>query len=311
MPDDDGRSQDDNRRLRDEDGACAMTVAVLVPAAGVGRRMGGARKPWLRLGGRPVLEWALAPFLARDDVVEVVVALSEDDMGSAGDCCIPGDDPRVHAVRGGRTRFESVAAALRALTSDAGVVAVHDGARPFPSATVLEECIALARTGVGAVAGIRAVDTIKRVTSDRTIRDTPPRASLWQAQTPQVFPRGLFQEAAARAVGGDGPADHDDGPSYTGARPSGCDQRIGGPTDGRGRLAGGRGRPTDGFGQRTGGSGQPTDDASMLERIGAKVRMVEAAATNLKITRPADLIVAEALIAGGLVPAEPWASSAR
>ncbi len=168
-------------------------VAVIVPAAGAGARMGGVRKPFIELEGRTVLDWALAPFLARRDVVEVVVALGAG--GSDGGFTAP--DERVRAVRGGASRFESVANALAGLQSDAGVVAVHDGARPFPSPAVIDDCIRLAARGLGAVAGVPAVDTVKRVERGR-IAGTPRRDELWYAQTPQVFPREELEQAVAR-----------------------------------------------------------------------------------------------------------------
>lgn len=220
------------------------TVALLVPAAGVGARMGGVSKPFLTLGGRPVLEWALSPFLARTDVVEVVVALGAE--AAAWDPARV--DPRVRTTRGGTSRFGSVANALDCLETNASVIAVHDGARPFPPPEAIDACIRLSAAGIGAVAGVPAVDTVKRVGDRRVIEGTPPRKSLWYAQTPQVFPRDLFERAVEYA-------------------------RTGGPA--------------------------PTDDASMVERLGAEVRMIEAAATNLKITRPEDVVTAETLIARG------------
>ena len=220
------------------------SVALLVPAAGSGVRMGGVRKPFLKLAGRSVLDRALAPFLARRDLVEVVVAL-----GSRPD---PRDpvfgDPRVRVTPGGTNRFESVANAFEHLESEAEVIAVHDAARPFPPPGAIDACVRLAARGIGAVAGIPAVDTVKRTSGHNVIADTPARETLWYAQTPQVFPRELFGRAVEHC--------------------------------------------------RADGS-LPTDDASMVERLGAEVRMVPASASNLKITCPEDLAVAEALIAGG------------
>lgn len=167
---------------------------MIVPAAGAGARMGGVRKPFIELQGRTVLDWALAPFLARRDVVEVVVALG---AGGSGDRFV-WTDRRVRAVRGGASRFESVANALARLQSDAGVVAVHDGARPFPSPAVIDDCIRLAARGCGAVAGVPAVDTVKRIVDGRRVAGTPRREELWYAQTPQVFPRKELEQAVAR-----------------------------------------------------------------------------------------------------------------
>lgn len=221
-------------------------VAVLVPAAGVGVRMGGVRKAFVEVAGRSVLDRALSGFLDRDDVVEVVVAVGDGgDPGGVAD-----GDPRIRVVGGGDSRFGSVANAFDRVESTATVIAVHDAARPFPPGDVIDACIGLAGSGHGAVAGIRAVDTVKRTDARGSIVETPPRHLLWYAQTPQVFPRELFARAVAhcRAAG----------------------------------IA-------------------PTDDASMVEQLGEEVRMVSSSATNLKITRPEDLVVAEAYLARGLV----------
>lgn len=158
--------------------------------------MGGVRKPFIELGGRTVLDWALAPFLVRDDVVELVVALG----GGATRERVAQGDPRIRVVRGGASRFESVANALDHLKSEAGVVAVHDGARPFPMPSVIDTCIRLAAGGCGAVAGVPAVDTIKETDGDRIV-NTPRRDVLWYAQTPQAFPRGVFRDAVAHCRG--------------------------------------------------------------------------------------------------------------
>ncbi len=227
------------------DSPASPTFALLVPAAGAGTRMGGVRKPFIELRGRSVLDWALAPFLERPDLVEVVVAL-----GAPPDRRLPAlQDARVRIASGGSNRFESVANAFDHLESGAGLIAVHDAARPFPPRAAIDACLRVADSGVGAVAGVPAVDTVKRTGARGVIVETPSRETLWCAQTPQIFPRDLF----ARAIGF-------------------C-RTMGGP---------------------------PTDDASMVEQLGAEVRMVEASNTNLKITSREDLAVAEMLVAKGL-----------
>ena len=221
-------------------------VAVVVPAAGLGTRMGGLRKPTIELGERSVLAWSLTPFLQRSDVVEVIVAVSKD---LAEGFSLP-DDPRVTTTEGGASRFESVARGLDALSSDADVVAVHDAARPFPPPEAIARCIEIAAGGEGAVAGIPATDTVKEVDGEGVVIRTPDRSGLWYAHTPQVFPRALL----ARAI-------------------EEC------------RSAG--------F--------EPTDDAGAVEFAGGTVRMVKGSPRNLKVTYPADVVMARALMKEGLV----------
>ncbi len=213
------------------------TVALLVPAAGSGDRMGGAHKPFLELGDRRVLDWALGPFLERRDVVEVIVAVSSARIHQPLGCV----DGRIRTVEGGDSRFDSVARALDAVRSVPELVAVHDGARPFPPPEVIDHCIRDAGNGRGTVAAIRAIDTVKRVSRAGLILETPDRRCLWYAQTPQVFPHDLFRRAV------------------DGARAAGW---------------------------------APTDDASMVERVGGRVKVVESSGTNLKVTSPHDLRVA-------------------
>lgn len=156
--------------------------------------MGGARKPWLELAGEPVLMHALRPFLADARVVAVRVALAADDAADAPPW-LTGLDRRVEVVAGGASRTESVARAVAGLPDDVDVILVHDAARPLVTAEVVARVIDEAATGRGAVAGWPASDTLKRVTSERRIAETPDRATLWHAQTPQGFPAAWLRRA--------------------------------------------------------------------------------------------------------------------
>jgi 2-C-methyl-D-erythritol 4-phosphate cytidylyltransferase len=219
----------------------APRVGVAVPAAGLGVRMGGLRKPFLELVGEPVLRHALAPFLDEDRVVAVVVALAPDDAADPP-AWITDLDGRVRVVAGGQTRTESVRNAIVALPDDVDIIAVHDAARPLVTRAMVSQCIDIAAEGRGAVAGCPAVDTLKRVDEQALVLDTPSRIGMWQAHTPQVFPADLLRRA------------------YEGA-----------------------------------GSG--TDDAALVESVGGEVQMVDGGCTNIKVTRPEDIAIAEAILA--------------
>lgn len=159
--------------------------------------MGGQRKTWLELDGEPLLLHALRPFLADDRVVAVRVALAPDEVAERP-AWIEQLDARVACVAGGATRAESVARAAEALPSDVDLILVHDAARPLVTPAVIDRVVSGAQTGRGAVAAIPAVDTIKRVADDGRIVETPPRDSLWMAQTPQGFPAALLRDALKR-----------------------------------------------------------------------------------------------------------------
>lgn len=171
----------------------ARAAAVIV-AGGSGRRFGGPiRKQYLEIGGEPVLLRAVRPFLHHPRIASVVVVLPPDDVD---------DPPRwladlpVVIVAGGVERGDSVFNGLMAVDAEADRVLVHDGARPFVTAEVIDRVL---DAEGGAIAAVPVTDTIQRVDADGVIVDTPDRAALWQAQTPQGFPRAALIDAYRRA----------------------------------------------------------------------------------------------------------------
>jgi 2-C-methyl-D-erythritol 4-phosphate cytidylyltransferase len=179
-------------------------VAVLVPAAGAGRRMGGVQKPLLELRGRPVLAWAIQPFLDHPAVVEIVVAVPAD-VAAAPPMWLT-ESPRVRVISGGETRTDSVGAALAAVSDSVRRVVIHDGARPLVRREWIDACLEVCAEGAGGVIGYPAVDTIKEV-AGLTVVSTPDRSKLWQVQTPQAFPREMLERAYRERGAGDAPSD--------------------------------------------------------------------------------------------------------
>ncbi|SDD15275.1 2-C-methyl-D-erythritol 4-phosphate cytidylyltransferase [Aquimonas voraii] len=172
-------------------------VWAVLPAAGSGQRMGSAvPKQYLTLAGGSVLEHSLRAVLAHPEVAGAVVALS------AGDARWPGwttlDGKPVLRVEGGAERADSVRAALRLLAAredaDALWALVHDAARPCLRAEDLDRLISRClAAGEGGLLAAPVRDTLKRVDPARPARDqralgTEPRAGLWRALTPQLFP---------------------------------------------------------------------------------------------------------------------------
>ncbi len=184
----------------------SVRAAVVVAAGGVGRRMGGVRKQYVELAGEPLLLHALRPFLAQASVEWVVVVLPPDDPEPPA--WLAALDARIRTVPGGEDRGDSVRAGLAAVPEEAAVVLVHDAARPLVREAVIERAIATAATGVGAVVAVPVADTLKEV-ADGVITGTADRSRLWQAQTPQAFPRVMVADAYRRAAA-DGVAATDD-----------------------------------------------------------------------------------------------------
>jgi 2-C-methyl-D-erythritol 4-phosphate cytidylyltransferase len=176
-------------------------VAVVLPAAGSGRRMGSEEpKQWLDLKGRSVIGRAFDFFDALGCVKQIVVVLSNSDLadGSRRGELQSHQDTRVDFTSGGASRQESVAKGLEQVLEDMHIVAVHDAARPFPPREAVCRAFLEAVKGGGAVLACRVVETIKRVASSGCVIETLDRSTLWSIQTPQVFPRLALIDAYQR-----------------------------------------------------------------------------------------------------------------
>lgn len=178
------------------------SVTAVIVAAGNGRRMGGAAKPFLPLCGRPVLAYVLDAFAHCPLVTEIVVVTRPNEMAEAGKI---GRAYKKFAgvVPGGSTRQLSVRAGLERASGD--YLAIHDGARPLVSLACIERAIRAAFVCGAAAAAVKVKDTIKVTDDWGYVMQTPERARLWAVQTPQVFKKALLLRAfaAAEAVGAD------------------------------------------------------------------------------------------------------------
>lgn len=166
-----------------------MRVSVILLAAGLGRRMGGRTpKAFLRLAGRPLYRHSLDLFRSMREVRQVVLVVPKG-MGMKG------------AVEGGLRRQDSVRNGLKAVEATADVILVHDAARPFASKDLVRNVIQAAWKHGGAVPGVAAHDTFKRVDPGMRIRATVERNGLWAVQTPQGFRKGVLESAYASGHG--------------------------------------------------------------------------------------------------------------
>lgn len=184
-----------------------MKVTVILPAAGLGTRMGRAvpekagtsRKQFMLLDGSPILLHTIRKFALTPAVSEIVVALRPDDIEWVRELLRAENFGKpVRLVEGGDSRQESVEHALATLDPATELVAVHDAVRPFIEHSVLEKVFAEAEETGAAIVGIVPVDTVKQVHRNK-IRQTIPRERLILAQTPQVFRFDLIKSAFARA----------------------------------------------------------------------------------------------------------------
>ena len=171
-----------------------MKIAAIIPAAGTGRRVGGIRKAFMLLDGKPMLQYSIEVFRSHVAIQTVVVALAAEDFQTPPDWL---SQAGVVLVQGGLQRAESVRAALNALDEDTEGVIVHDAARPLVNADMIDRVLAKLTRGRSATLGLQVTDTLHLVNHDFDIRDTPDRSEFWRAQTPQAFPRDVLEMAFA------------------------------------------------------------------------------------------------------------------
>jgi 2-C-methyl-D-erythritol 4-phosphate cytidylyltransferase len=220
---------------------------LLIPAAGMGKRMGSDRnKLLISLLGKPLLAWTLIAAQKARSITWIGIIGQPEDRADLdrilGNISL---SKPVQFIQGGNTRQESVYNGLQGLPDDAERVLIHDGARCLATPELFDRCTAILATCPGLIAAISVKDTIKIVDNRGIVIDTPDRANLWAAQTPQGFEVALLK------------ACHD-----------------------KGRALG----------------WEVTDDAALFEKCNLPVTIVPGEETNLKITTPVDLAIAEFIL---------------
>lgn len=176
-----------------------MHVTAIIAAGGAGRRLGAGRpKQLLDIGGRTMLERSTAAFAGHPRVSDVIVVLPSLGEDSDGEPAIGG----ATLVKGGARRQDSVANGFDVVPANADIVLIHDAARPFVTAELIDRTIDAAAAHGAAIAALRSRDTVKRVRLDGAIVDTIPRDEIYLAQTPQGFRRDVLAKAIAAGRSG-------------------------------------------------------------------------------------------------------------
>jgi 2-C-methyl-D-erythritol 4-phosphate cytidylyltransferase len=187
-------------------------VAVLVPAAGEGQRLGGPRKQFRTLGDRPLLVQVLLVFEQHPDVGHLIVSVPENVVASVSDRLqAEGLSKLTAVVSGGDTRQASVRHALRAVPAPVEAVLVHDAARPFVTAQEVRRVVQEVRRHGAASLAVPVADTLRLSGDDAVFGDTVPREALYRMQTPQGFRRAWLEDAHAAAADAADPATDDVG----------------------------------------------------------------------------------------------------
>lgn len=181
-----------------------MSVGVIIVAGGRGARLGGdVPKQLLAIGGRSILRRSIDAFDRHPRVDCLVVVLPADVVAGGAADVVGATAKPCHVTAGGETRQASVQNGLAAMPSAHDVVLVHDAARPFASAALIDRVIGAAEESGAAVPALQASETVKRARTDGTgavlVQDTIPREEIWMAQTPQGFRRGVLAGAMRAA----------------------------------------------------------------------------------------------------------------
>lgn len=219
---------------------------LLIPAAGMGRRMGSDRnKLLLTLRSQPLIYWTLLAAQSSRQISWIGIISQPTDWTDLKEILagLTLTKP-IQLIEGGATRQESVYNGLQALPPEAGQVLIHDGARCLATPDLLDRCAEAIQHCPGLIAAVPVKDTIK-VVDIGLIQSTPERRHLWAAQTPQAFDVQMLKHC------------HEEG-------------------------------------RRQGW--EVTDDAALFEKCGLPVRIVEGEETNLKLTTPVDLAIAEFIL---------------
>lgn len=229
-------------------------VAAILPAAGLGTRMGAETpKQFLELNGEPLVIFTLRRLAECASITDFFLATRAEELSFLQDLVGKARLGRpARVVHGGDTRQQSVANALAQVAPETEIVLVHDAVRPFVTAEQVERVIAEARQRGASILGIPAIDTVKEVKRASLPEDvalitgTIPRERIVLAQTPQAFRYDVLREAFAKAKQDDVIA---------------------------------------------------SDEASLVERLGRDVFVVLGSERNIKITRPADMELANFYLA--------------
>ena len=172
------------------------TASAVIVAAGGSSRMGGIDKTFAPLLGAPLIAHTVERFESHPAIDEIALVLPANAIPRGEELAAARGWRKVTRIcPGGARRQDSVYNGLLAL-SPCRLALIHDGARPCLNAAIIDRGIQAAAQHGAAVAGMPVKDTIKQVSPDNLlIQNTPPRAQLWAAQTPQIFPYQLLLQA--------------------------------------------------------------------------------------------------------------------
>lgn len=223
-------------------------VTAIIVAGGSGSRMGTqTKKQYLKIKGKEILVYAIECFEKMPEIQDIIVVVGEQECSDVE--YLLKETYQLKKVRavvaGGKERQDSVFNGIQAVNEQTEYIVIHDAARPLIMQGTIRAALDTAYRSRATVIAVPVKDTIKVVSQEGKIKNTPDRNTLWSVQTPQIFEKALIVEA------------------HQYAREQGI---------------------------------SATDDSMLVEAIGVPVYITEGEYTNIKITTPEDLIIAERLL---------------
>lgn len=170
---------------------------VVIVAAGTGSRMKkDINKQFIKINNKEIIAHTIEKFYKNENIDDIVVVIREDEEDYFKNNVINKYGfENIKIVYGGNERQDSVYNGIKKLNKDCEVVLIHDGARPFIANDIIKRSIKEAKDHNAIVVGVKVKDTIKVVSDNGNIVDTPNRSYLWAVQTPQAFKHNIITKA--------------------------------------------------------------------------------------------------------------------
>lgn len=176
-------------------------VSVIIPAAGLSRRMGeNKKKQFLKLGNKEVIAYTIEPFEKHSAVKEIILVIRESDKEKVQHIIHKFKFSKVKIAIGGNTRQASVFNGIKKSNETTAFILIHDGARPFIDENLITQVIKKVKKYHAVAVGVKTKDTIKRIDQEGFIIETLKRDELVNIQTPQAFQREIIVNAHQKST---------------------------------------------------------------------------------------------------------------
>ncbi|MFH1378879.1 MAG: 2-C-methyl-D-erythritol 4-phosphate cytidylyltransferase [bacterium] len=165
-----------------------MKTEAIIVAAGSGKRMKSKLpKQFISIGGKTILAWSVTKLLSVPEIKKIILVAPSAYNIKYAPYILPIAHHKVKIVEGGKQRADSVKAGLAHISSDCGLVLIHDAVRPLIKSADIKKCISAGKKSGAAIAAAPCTDTVKLSRNNGSVHKTLDRSKIWLVQTPQVF----------------------------------------------------------------------------------------------------------------------------